>query len=181
MKSESLILFFYILLQDWSWLDVKFSPNGGATDQIVTALNRTRKSIHVQAYSFTSKPIIQALIDAKKRGVDVIIILDHSNEFNDKTSGGGPCSDAGIQVLVDPKHGIAHNKIMILDENVVLTGSFNFSNSAEKNNAENSVPLTNPILVKKYMDNWITHRNHSIPWGSPAHRRIKAMIPVLEK
>jgi phosphatidylserine/phosphatidylglycerophosphate/cardiolipin synthase-like enzyme len=55
---------------------VYFSPNGGATEAIVRELKEAKTEILVQAYNFTSKEIAKALVDAKKRGVHVEIILD---------------------------------------------------------------------------------------------------------
>src|SRR5947208_10313211 len=59
-------------------VSVFFSPKGGCTEAVVHAINRARREICMQAYSFTSKPIAQALIDAKTRGLDVTILLDRS-------------------------------------------------------------------------------------------------------
>src|ERR1044072_894340 len=61
-------------------LAVYFSPNGGATAAIVQALADARQTVLVQAYSFTSAPIAQALVEAHRRGVQVQVVLDKSNE-----------------------------------------------------------------------------------------------------
>ena len=59
-------------------------------------------------------------------------------------------------------HAIAHNKIMIIDQTVIITGSFNFTKAAEKNNAENLLVIKgNPDLVKKYLANFKEHLGHS--------------------
>ena len=63
-----------------------FSPNGGCTQAVVSALSTAQKSILVQAYSFTSAPIARALVDAKKRGVDVQVILDKTNRSDRYTA-----------------------------------------------------------------------------------------------
>lgn len=59
-------------------LSVYFSPKGGCTEAVVNELDHAQKSIRVQAYSFTSAPVAKALVDAKKRGVDIKILLDKS-------------------------------------------------------------------------------------------------------
>ena len=59
---------------------VYFSPTGGATDAVVHEVNAATQQILVQAYSFTSAPIAKALVDAHKRGVKVLAVLDKSNE-----------------------------------------------------------------------------------------------------
>jgi phosphatidylserine/phosphatidylglycerophosphate/cardiolipin synthase-like enzyme len=144
-------------------VEVYFSPKGGCTDTIVANINRAQNTIFVQAYSFTSKPIAQALKNAKSRNVEVYIILDKSNRY------GRTLADSvvswGIETYCDAKHSIAHNKIIIIDSNVVLTGSFNFSSSAEYKNAENLVVIRLYSIVNKYKENWFSHRTHSTLWG----------------
>ena len=91
----------------------------------------------MQAYSFTSAPIAKALVDAHKRGVKVLAVLDKSNE-TDKYSAATFLSDAGMPPLIDNQHAIAHNKVMVIDSTTLLTGSFNFTKAAEEKNAENA-------------------------------------------
>jgi phosphatidylserine/phosphatidylglycerophosphate/cardiolipin synthase-like enzyme len=85
-----------------SW-SVYFSPNGGATDAIVDALDNAQKIILVQAYSFTSAPIARALVDAHRRGVDTKIILDDSNKTA-KYSAADFLVRAGIPTWIDSGH-----------------------------------------------------------------------------
>jgi len=139
---------------------VYFSPNGGATSAIVRALADAKNEILVQAYSFTSKKIAEALVDAHKRGVHIEIILDKSNRSK-KYSAADFMSHMGLPTYIDAAHAIAHNKIMIIDRNVVITGSFNFTRAAETNNAENLMIIQSPALAKIYVDNWELHKRHS--------------------
>src|SRR5579863_4207694 len=111
---------------------VYFSPHGGATEAVVNALEHATNSVLVQAYSFTSAPIARALVDAQRRGVKVQVILDKSQR-TEKYSEADFLKNQGIPTLIDAEHAIAHNKIMILDEYLVLTGSFNFTRAAEDN------------------------------------------------
>ena len=67
----------------------------------------------------------------------------------------------GIPTYIDAEHAIAHNKIMIIDKETVITGSFNFTKAAEEKNAENLLILKNKELAKIYIDNWTKHRKHS--------------------
>jgi len=140
--------------------DVHFSPNGGATENVVNWINSAQKSIYVQAYSFTSAPIAMALVAAHQRGVHVEVLLDKS----DVTGRGSVLPmlrGHGIPTFIDDKHAIAHNKIMIIDGVTVLTGSFNFTNAAEHANAENSIRLTDARIAVVYQENWNAHRAHS--------------------
>jgi len=138
---------------------VYFSPNGGATEAIVKEIDKAKTEILVQAYSFTSKEIAKALVDAKKRGVHVEIILDRSNRSK-KYSAGDFTAHMEIPTYIDARHPIAHNKIMIIDKETVITGSFNFTKAAEKN-AENLLIIKSGELAKVYIDNWNTHKKHS--------------------
>lgn len=68
---------------------------------------------------------------------------------------------SGIETWIDAKHRIAHNKAMVIDGRIVITGSFNFTKSAETGNAENLLVIRSPELTKKYADNWEKHLTHS--------------------
>jgi phosphatidylserine/phosphatidylglycerophosphate/cardiolipin synthase-like enzyme len=135
-------------------IDVYFSPDGGATNAIISELNNARSEIRVQAYSFTSAPIAKALIDAKKRGIKIEVVLDKSQK-TEKYSSADFVAHADIPVYIDSKHKIAHNKIMIIDRDTLITGSFNFTKSAEESNAENLLILKgNKPLVDRYYRNF---------------------------
>jgi phosphatidylserine/phosphatidylglycerophosphate/cardiolipin synthase-like enzyme len=140
--------------------EVYFSPKGGCTQAIVDNLNWAEKYIRVQAYSFTSKPIADALIAAHKRGVNVKVLLDKS-QLHGKGSKLDLLVQAGVPVMIDKKHAIAHNKIMIIDGVTVLTGSFNFTNAAEDKNAENLLVVRDKVVARKYRNNWNSHNKHS--------------------
>jgi len=141
-------------------VQVYFSPHGGATEAVVGALGQATNSVFVQAYSFTSAPIARALVDAQRRGVKVQVILDKSQR-TEKYSEADFLKNEGVPTLIDPEHAIAHNKIMIIDGYLVLTGSFNFTKAAEENNAENLLVINDPILAKRYSENWYAHERHS--------------------
>src|SRR5262249_6089576 len=113
---------------------VYFSPRGGCTEAVVDALNHATNSVIVQAYSFTSAPIAKAVVEAHHRHVRVTVILDKSQR-TEKYSSADFLNNAGVPTFIDAKHAIAHNKIMIIDSYLVLTGSFNFTAAAEEHNA----------------------------------------------
>ncbi|MCX5819271.1 MAG: phospholipase D family protein [Deltaproteobacteria bacterium] len=141
-------------------VEVYFSPNNGATEAIVREIDRARSEILVQAYSFTSAPIAKALLKAHKRGVKVQAILDKSQKTQ-KFSSASFLTNSGIPTYIDDKHAIAHNKIIIIDKAVVITGSFNFTKAAEEKNAENLLIIRSKELAKPYLENWQRHREHS--------------------
>jgi phosphatidylserine/phosphatidylglycerophosphate/cardiolipin synthase-like enzyme len=127
---------------------------------VVKEIDAATASILVQAYSFTSAPIAKALVDAHKRGVRIAVILD-SSQRTEKYSSADFVLHAGIPVYIDAKHAIAHNKVMVLDGRTVITGSFNFTSSAETRNAENLLVIRSPELAERYTANWNAHLQHS--------------------
>ena len=142
-------------------VDVYFSPEGGATSAIVEEINNAKMEILIQAYSFTSKPIAKALLDANKRKIRIEVVLDKSQQ-TEKYSSVDFVAHAGILTYIDAKHTIAHNKIMIIDRSTLITGSFNFTNAAEGKNAENMLIIKgNKPLVDRYMKNFYDHMEHS--------------------
>lgn len=169
MKTRlALIVIFGLLLplraqQGPQDLKAYFSPNGGCTQAVVDALNGAKKTVLVQAYSFTSMPIAKALVEAKKRGVDVRVILDKSQR-TERYSGATFLANEGVPVSIDAAHKIAHNKVMVIDGEQVITGSFNFTKSAEEGNAENVLLILHaPELAARYTANWNEHLAHAAP------------------
>jgi phosphatidylserine/phosphatidylglycerophosphate/cardiolipin synthase-like enzyme len=144
-------------------LEVFHSPKGGCTEAVVRELGRARSEVLVLAYSFTSKPIAQALMDAKARGVHVEILLDRSNE-QETYSELADFLEKGLTTLIDAHHAIAHNKVMIIDQKTLITGSFNFTHQAEAENAENLLIVKgHPQMVQAYRKDYANHKAHSQP------------------
>lgn len=138
---------------------VHFSPRGGTAQADVDEIARAKKSIRVFAYSFTSQPIADALVAARLRSVDVQMVVDPVAVATGK---GNQCIKAGIPVWVDHQHAIMHDKVLIIDQQTVATGSFNFSVQAEQSNAENSIVIECPALAAVYLKNWSEHQSHSV-------------------
>jgi len=139
-----------------------FSPHGGCQAVIVREMMQARREILVQAYSFTADPLTDVLVALKKRGVVVDIVLDKSNE-TDRYSDLRILFDQEFDVKIDHEHVIAHN-VMIIDQKVLITGSYNFTNQAESDNAENVVIIKGaPELIKQYRDEFLKHRDHAKP------------------
>jgi phosphatidylserine/phosphatidylglycerophosphate/cardiolipin synthase-like enzyme len=142
----------------WEWLHARFSPKGGCTDQIVTAINNSRSTCWMIAYNFTSDEIAQALIRAHARKVDVGVIVDKSCP-TERGTVVPALLDAGIPLWVDHAHAITHDKYIVIDNEVVLTGSFNYTKSAEESNAENIVPVFN--FISDYKADFFRHVSHA--------------------
>ena len=140
--------------------EVYFSPRGGCTEAVIRELNKAKNTILVQAYSFTSAPIAKALLNAHKRGVKVEVILDKSQRTQ-KYSSATFLFNAGIPTKIDAAHAIAHNKVMVIDGETVITGSFNFTKAAEEQNAENLLIIRDTKLASIYTKNWQDHAQHA--------------------
>ena len=152
-------------------IEVYFSPRGGCQEAVVREIDAAEKSIRCQAYSFTNAKITEALLKAKKRGVDVEVILDKS-QVTAKYSSATFFENNGVPLLIDAKHALAHNKIMILDGKTVITGSFNFTKAAENENAENLLIIKGfPEIEKKYEANCAAHREHAAAYERSAKRK----------
>jgi phosphatidylserine/phosphatidylglycerophosphate/cardiolipin synthase-like enzyme len=158
-------------------IEVYFSPKGGCTEAVVRELGAAQQSVLVQAYSFTSAPIAKALVEAHKRGVKVEVILDKSQR-TEKYSEADFLVNLGIPVRIDAKHAIAHNKIMVIDGETVITGSFNFTKAAEEHNAENLLVIRDATLAEKYAANWQAHAEHSEAYeGRGGDAALRERVP----
>jgi len=140
---------------------VCFSPEGHCASIILEEILQAKHSIRVQAYSFTSIEISNALIDAAKRGLDVQVILDKS-QMSERSSVLSKIRNSHIATYLDYCCAIAHNKIIIIDDTRIITGSYNFTKAAEQKNAENLLVLENRILANLYMKNWVQHQINAI-------------------
>lgn len=153
-------LIFVLLLNTTlaSKLDVCFTPPSGCSEKIIEEINKSEISIYVQAYGFTSKKIADSLINAHLRGVKVQVILDRSNMSKKGYSKLMDLKEAGVDISLDIVPGIAHNKVMIIDEKKVITGSFNFTEAADKRNSENVIIIEDKETVKQYLNNWYNRK-----------------------
>ena len=148
---------------------VCFTPGQDCTGLIVGEIAGARQSILVRAYSFTSVPILSALKAAHARGIDVEVIVDKTSARQSKSgsrySAANYLTNAGIPVWVDAKVAIAHNKVMVIDGALVITGSFNFTTAAQKSNAENLLMIEDGALAAEYKANWERRRAVSEPYA----------------
>ena len=146
-----------------------FTP-GDPVDRILIGLiGQAQRRIRVQIFSFTHKQIARALIDAHLRGVDVQVIADDQQDRHQQGSVLAELARNGVQVRLDRQGTSAHNKVLIIDagtaQPVLVTGSYNFTWSAQRRNAENILVLRgNPALTEAFMDNWERQRVHTVSW-----------------
>jgi phosphatidylserine/phosphatidylglycerophosphate/cardiolipin synthase-like enzyme len=137
-----------------------FSPGGGAAQAVVEAVGRARHSVLVQAAALSSPPITKALVDAQHRGVKVEVILDRKHAKGRPSSADALVRD-GVMVLIDRAHP-ANSNVMVIDAEVVVTGSFAFTVAADRESAENLLVIHAPTLAARFGENWQAHAAHSV-------------------
>jgi phosphatidylserine/phosphatidylglycerophosphate/cardiolipin synthase-like enzyme len=147
-----------------STIERHFSPNGGAEAAVVSAIGQAQHSLHIATYQLTNKRIADAILEAHARGVTVKLVVDRSQR--NALKGDQYCCAAKvakvIPTLLDAKHPIQHNKVIVIDSKTVITGSFNFSNAAEKSNAENLLIIRDDKeLAADYIADWNKHAAHA--------------------
>ena len=141
----------YTYANDNASVKVCFTPGEPCTDKIVDEISNAKSEILLQAYSFTSDPISNALIRAHKKGIIVKCIFDNSQKDSISPR---KLRSYGITVFIDKPAGIAHNKVMIIDKESVVTGSFNFTKAAQHRNVENSIVIRDEKIAKQYHRKW---------------------------
>lgn len=172
MKSALLSAFFIAALSlpaaamSTPNVQVGFSPEGSARALVLQTIAGARKSIRMIGYSFQAPDIVQALVDAKKRGVDVRVVVDKKRNQNKASLKAMNLAAAnGIQLRIDGHYHIQHDKTIVVDERTVETGSFNFAPSAETENSENVVVLSNmPAIARQYVAHWESRWALGVPF-----------------
>jgi len=114
-------------------------------------IDRANTSIHIMIYSFTLNVIGDAILNAKQRNpnMDIKIVWDESN-VNRTGSEYQRLKAAGIDIRVDHRHGLLHDKIAIIDSHIIITGSFNWSQAANEENRENLLVIDNQAWATAY-------------------------------
>lgn len=184
MKAAALVACLTIAVAPFSVAEggeverICFVPGEDCGAVLVSEIRAAKREILVQAYGFTLPAIVEALAKASRRGVRVSVLLDKSNacateqkrrgrEDDDDDCGrkGAVAArvllEAGADVRIDAAHAIAHNKVMVFDGERTLTGSFNFTTSANSRNAENLLVVAGKDVAAAYAANHRRHAEHS--------------------
>lgn len=136
-------------------ITVGFSPGGGAEAAILAGIGQARESIRVAASSFTSRTVSWALLDARKRGVDVRVVADKEWNSGNRYSAVNFLANQGVPVRLNGNYAIFHHKFMVIDGRHVQTGSYNYSAAAANKNAENVLLLWDvPQVARQYEREW---------------------------
>lgn len=150
-------------------VEAYFVPWDDAEGAILRALDSAQQTIHVQAFLITSRNLAQALLAAQKRGIAVAILADRERVEEGEKSLVPWLAEAGIPVWLESRYAAAHNKIILIDAEsphpIVITGSYNFTFSAQARNAENVLILRGDRgLSRAYLANWRRHREEAQPY-----------------
>jgi phosphatidylserine/phosphatidylglycerophosphate/cardiolipin synthase-like enzyme len=132
-------------------VEVYFSPQDSTLEHVLSAVNSAKRSISFLAYSFTSDELAQALIERAKGGVTVRGIFDKDQYRSNSGTEYDTLRNAGLDVWLDGNPRLMHHKVIIIDGQVVITGSYNFSNNAEYSNDENTLIIHDPDIAAQYL------------------------------
>ena len=163
MKIIFLCLFFYGILGVFlaQGIEVYFSPNGGCQQAVVSEIGQATQTIDVAMYYLSSKEIARALIKAHEKNVRVRIVLDQGQEI-ESVSKSGYFIRHGIEVRYHLGFGLMHNKFAVIDGKSLITGSFNWTSTAEESNEENLLIISDASVIEKFEERfnylWNTSR-----------------------
>jgi phospholipase D len=138
-----------------------FTPEQACTEKVVNVINQAKNKILVQAFYVTERRIIDALVNARWRGATVEVLLDKI-QLRMKKSRLQHMINNGVVIKIDYKPEIAHSKVIIADDSTIVTGSFNFTHSAETKNTENLLVIHDKQIAKRYAENWYNREKESV-------------------
>ncbi|MBS6438584.1 MULTISPECIES: phospholipase D family protein [Pantoea] len=149
-------------------LDVGFSPEGSALQLVIRTIDDARESIRLMGYSFTSPEIVRALVAAKRRGVDVrVVVDDKGNHSKASQAEMNIIVNADIPLRTNSQYRIMHDKVIITDGQNVELGSFNYTRSAAESNSENALVVRGvPALAQTYLTHWQSRWEGGSDWKS---------------
>ena len=153
MKKIFLFFIFYLAACLCAGQDIKvyFSPNGGCQQAVISEIRKAARTIDIAMYYLSSRDIAQALIRASENNVRVRVVLDQSQEI-ESASKSGYLVRHGLEVRYHLGFGLMHNKFAIIDGKSLITGSFNWTLTAEEKNEENLLMITDEGTIEKYKE-----------------------------
>lgn len=159
-RTTKLLLYGYVfaLISGCAHVDtqVYFSPRGGCEAKVVELMTTATQSVDVAIYSLNNRAILEALNNAHKRAVKIRVLLDRVQASGNREETLA-LKKAGIDVRIHSKNKIQHNKVGIFDGRKILTGSFNWTFSAETANEENCLVTDDQRVVKAYITRFNDH------------------------
>lgn len=149
-------------------INVGFSPEGSALQLVLRTIDDAHQSIRLMGYSFTSPEVARGLVAAKRRGVDVKVVVDEKgNKGKSSVAAMNLLVNADIPVRTISKYKISHDKVIIVDNQTIETGSFNYTRSAAEANSENVLVVSGlPALAQTYLAHWQSRWDDGTDWHS---------------
>jgi phosphatidylserine/phosphatidylglycerophosphate/cardiolipin synthase-like enzyme len=132
-------------------MEIYFSPDDGVAMHLLALLQEAKDSIFFLAYSFTANDLGGAIRQRAKDGLTVAGVMENDQVNTNMGTEYDPFKQAGLDVRRDGNAGLMHHKVIIIDRTIVITGSYNFSASAETRNDENVVVIHNVDVAAQYL------------------------------
>ena len=156
-------------------IELAFTPGDAIDKLLIAVIDGARREILVHAYTFTHRGIAQALVNARRRGVAVSVLADREQARVVPQNVLPQLVAGGVEVWLDGNFAAAHSKVIVIDADspraTTVTGSFNFTLAAQRNNAENVLVLRDDAPVARaYRDNWRRLKAGAKPWSEAALR-----------
>jgi phosphatidylserine/phosphatidylglycerophosphate/cardiolipin synthase-like enzyme len=144
---------------------VCFAPEEDCAAFVVGTIDRARRQILVSAYNLTTgSGIVEALVRARERGVDVRLIADKRTPC-ERNPGIDALAQAGTPIWIDNEVPIAHAKVMVIDGNLTLMGSYNWTRNAARNSEDLNL-VSSRALATAYAEQWRNRLAVSVPFSS---------------
>ncbi len=140
-----------LLLED-TRVEVYFSPDDGVANHLLSLVRAARESIYFMAFAFTADDLSEAMIQRSRTGVDVAGVFDKGQSHSNVGTEYDKMRAAGLDVRLDGNTGKMHHKVIIIDESILITGSYNFSRNAETQNDENVLVIYNPEIAARFLE-----------------------------
>jgi phosphatidylserine/phosphatidylglycerophosphate/cardiolipin synthase-like enzyme len=150
-------------------IETGYSPEGTALQLVLKTINSAQQEIRLMGYSFTSPEVAGALVRAKRRGVDVKVVLDWKANTGKQNQASLAAMNllvnAGIPVRTVSQYKIMHDKVIIADGRNIEVGSFNYTRSADRVNSENVLVVWDvPVVAQRYLQHWSTRWSQGTDW-----------------
>jgi phosphatidylserine/phosphatidylglycerophosphate/cardiolipin synthase-like enzyme len=134
-----------------SLVDTCFAPEDHCGDKVIDLVKESQKSIHFMAFSFTNNAVGNAIAKRAKAGVKVSGVFEARN-VSDEFSEYAYFKKQHMNVRLDGNKYYMHHKVIIIDDQIVIMGSFNFTDNADKSNDENILVIYNPNIAAQYLE-----------------------------
>lgn len=139
-------------LVDGTQVEVYFSPDDSTIKRIIDLIGTAREEVLFMAYSFTDDDLAFALKEAVDSGIKVAGVMDKSQALGNIGGEYGYLQKNGIDVRLDGNPFSMHHKVILIDDRIVVTGSYNFSHSAKTRNDENTLVIHSPEIATLYKE-----------------------------